>query len=434
MWSVVTESPSTASARAPDDVAGRRGSRPRPVEERRPRDVRRRRVPGVAVARRGSAAPASGRRPRRRPRRSAGTAPASTDSAMTERISSADGQMSARKTGEPSAAVPERLGRQVDVDPARQREGDDQRRRREVARPGERVDAALEVAVARQDRRDDQVVRLDGLGDLPRRAARSCRCTSCSRSRPARTRAPRAGPSGRPTRGSRSRPSSPGASEVLTVGPTRRPRATAFRARRPAPTMTVGFDVFVQEVIAAIATDPVADVDLLPADLDRHAAVGAVVDRGPRRRGPVPRAGPGAGGSRRPTRTRAGRRRGTIRPKPRPRPRRPAPRPLASAASPRLQAVGEVRPEVVAQQVERHAVLRPARARHRRHDRGEVEGQELIEGRPVARQAPQALGLRVALDEGDLLPVSGRSGAGTRSSRRRSGRASPSPRTRGSCC
>ena len=49
----------------------------------------------------------------------------------------------------------------------------------------------------------------------------------------------------------------PGASEVLTVGFTRRPRATAFRARRPAPTITVGLEVFVQEVIAAIATDPV---------------------------------------------------------------------------------------------------------------------------------------------------------------------------------
>jgi hypothetical protein len=42
----------------------------------------------------------------------------------------------------------------------------------------------------------------------------------------------------------------------LTVGPTRRPRATAFLASRPAPTMTVGLEVFVHEVIAAIATDP----------------------------------------------------------------------------------------------------------------------------------------------------------------------------------
>ena len=84
---------------------------------------------------------------------------------MTARISSGDGQMSARKTGAPVVAGPERLGRQVDVHPAGEREGDDQRRRGEVARARQRVDAALEVAVARQDGGDDEVVLLDGLGD-----------------------------------------------------------------------------------------------------------------------------------------------------------------------------------------------------------------------------------------------------------------------------
>jgi hypothetical protein len=49
----------------------------------------------------------------------------------------------------------------------------------------------------------------------------------------------------------------PGASEVLTVGDTVSPRATAFLASSPAPTMTVGFDVFVHDVIAAMATEPV---------------------------------------------------------------------------------------------------------------------------------------------------------------------------------
>ena len=49
----------------------------------------------------------------------------------------------------------------------------------------------------------------------------------------------------------------PGASDVLTVGPTVSPRATAFLASKPAPTITVGLEVFVHEVIAAIATDPV---------------------------------------------------------------------------------------------------------------------------------------------------------------------------------
>ena len=52
----------------------------------------------------------------------------------------------------------------------------------------------------------------------------------------------------------------PGASDVLTVGSTRSPSATALRASSPAPTITVGFDVLVQDVIAAMATDPVRTV------------------------------------------------------------------------------------------------------------------------------------------------------------------------------
>ena len=65
----------------------------------------------------------------------------------------------------------------------------------------------------------------------------------------------------------------PGARLVFTVGPTVRPRATALRASSPAPTMTVGLDVFVHDVIAAIATDPTADVDVPATDLDRHGLV-----------------------------------------------------------------------------------------------------------------------------------------------------------------
>ncbi len=40
------------------------------------------------------------------------------------------------------------------------------------------------------------------------------------------------------------------------MGETRSPRATALRASSPAPTITVGLDVLVHEVMAAIATDP----------------------------------------------------------------------------------------------------------------------------------------------------------------------------------
>ena len=48
----------------------------------------------------------------------------------------------------------------------------------------------------------------------------------------------------------------PGASEVFTQGLLSRPRSTAFFASSPAPTITEGFDVFVQLVIAAITTRP----------------------------------------------------------------------------------------------------------------------------------------------------------------------------------
>src|SRR5436305_8590959 len=48
----------------------------------------------------------------------------------------------------------------------------------------------------------------------------------------------------------------PGANEVLTHGFAFRPLAAALRASRPAPISTLGFDVLVQEVIAAITTSP----------------------------------------------------------------------------------------------------------------------------------------------------------------------------------
>src|SRR5436190_14096072 len=48
----------------------------------------------------------------------------------------------------------------------------------------------------------------------------------------------------------------PGASEVFTHGLTVSPAAAALRASRPAPISTLGFEVLVQEVIAAITTSP----------------------------------------------------------------------------------------------------------------------------------------------------------------------------------
>ncbi len=48
----------------------------------------------------------------------------------------------------------------------------------------------------------------------------------------------------------------PGASDVFTHGLRLRPRSFALRATRPAPIITSGLDVFVQDVIAAITTSP----------------------------------------------------------------------------------------------------------------------------------------------------------------------------------
>src|SRR5512146_1224235 len=48
----------------------------------------------------------------------------------------------------------------------------------------------------------------------------------------------------------------PGASVVLTQGLRARPRSTAFLASSAAPTMTLGLDVLVQEVMAAMTTEP----------------------------------------------------------------------------------------------------------------------------------------------------------------------------------
>src|SRR4051812_48993625 len=57
----------------------------------------------------------------------------------------------------------------------------------------------------------------------------------------------------------------PGASDVLTHGLRCNPRSTAFFASRPAPTMTNGFDVLVQEVIAATTTAPWSTSDSSPS-------------------------------------------------------------------------------------------------------------------------------------------------------------------------
>jgi len=69
----------------------------------------------------------------------------------------------------------------------------------------------------------------------------------------------------------------------------------------------------------------------------------------------------------------------------------------------RLEAVREVRPEVVAEGRQRDPVLRPTRTGDRRVHRPKVERQDLVERRAVAGLAPQALLLGIPLDEVDPL-------------------------------
>ena len=70
----------------------------------------------------------------------------------------------------------------------------------------------------------------------------------------------------------------PGASEVFTQGLRARPRSIALRASRPAPTITLGLEVLVQLVIAAMTTRPWSSSTVgavLEGDLDRVAAARA---------------------------------------------------------------------------------------------------------------------------------------------------------------
>src|SRR5579875_1480829 len=59
----------------------------------------------------------------------------------------------------------------------------------------------------------------------------------------------------------------PGASVVLTQGLRLSPASTAFLASSAAPTMTDGLEVLVQEVMAAITTDPWSMVTSVPSSI-----------------------------------------------------------------------------------------------------------------------------------------------------------------------
>ena len=59
--------------------------------------------------------------------------------------------------------LPDRLTREIDVNPANERERDDQRRRHQKIRLNMLMHARLEVPVSRKNRSRDQIVFMDGL-------------------------------------------------------------------------------------------------------------------------------------------------------------------------------------------------------------------------------------------------------------------------------
>src|ERR1700750_2118868 len=93
----------------------------------------------------------------------------------------------------------------------------------------------------------------------------------------------------------------PGASAVLTHGLRVRPMSTAFLASSAAPTMTLGLDVLVQDVIAAMTTEPWSTAVFVPsssvtwigfeARVPSLVATGSDAGKGPAR--PLSRGGSG---------------------------------------------------------------------------------------------------------------------------------------------
>src|SRR5262249_4810218 len=70
----------------------------------------------------------------------------------------------------------------------------------------------------------------------------------------------------------------PGASDVFTHGLTVSPFCAALRASRPAPIITLGFDVLVHEVMAAMTTSPWPRSWLRPATGTRLSASAALLN------------------------------------------------------------------------------------------------------------------------------------------------------------
>ena len=118
------------------------------------------------------------------------------------------------------------------------------------------MDAAVEVAVARQHGGRVQVAVDDLLLDLRVQRAATCRCRWCRRSRRCRSRASRVPAAAPLLPDTAARPWSPAPARSSPTACACRPSALALRASRPAAITLRGLLVLVQQVIAAMITAP----------------------------------------------------------------------------------------------------------------------------------------------------------------------------------
>ena len=90
----------------------------------------------------------------------------------------------AQKNGLAVVSLPSGSVVEIDIHAAGQRVGHHQRRRSQIIRAHQRIDAAFEIAIAAEHRDRHQVVVFDRLRQWRPAADRCCRCKWCSRSPP----------------------------------------------------------------------------------------------------------------------------------------------------------------------------------------------------------------------------------------------------------
>ena len=165
---------------------------------------------------------------------------------------------------------------------AGERIGDDQRRRGEIVGARLRIDAALEVAVAGEHRGDDEILVVDGVGDLLGQRAGVADAGGAAVADEVEAerveivlQAGLVEIVGDDLRARRERCLHPRLGRQALL-------ARALRASRPAAISTLGFEVLVHEVIAAMTTSPSVDLVVLALDRRRLAGTSAPSRRLPR--------------------------------------------------------------------------------------------------------------------------------------------------------